>query len=68
SKTISTQSEDAIMKIYAQPGTIYYTLDLSSTPTCPNEYVEMSEERPGLNYIATEGSEWIKTEELEATN
>ncbi|EPN4499024.1 hypothetical protein ACT0ZV_004523 [Yersinia enterocolitica] len=56
------------MKIYAQPGTINYTLDLSSTPTCPNEHVEMSEERPGLNYIATEGSEWIKTEELEATN
>ncbi|EMJ3157333.1 TPA: hypothetical protein ACGPJB_002810 [Yersinia enterocolitica] len=56
------------MKIYAQPGTLYYTLDLSSTPTCPNEYVEMSEERPGLNYIATEGGEWIKTEELEATS
>ncbi|EKN4866935.1 hypothetical protein FG443_004285 [Yersinia enterocolitica] len=56
------------MKIYAQPGTIYHTLDLSSTLTCPNGYVEMSEERPGLNYIATEGGEWIKTEELEATN
>ena len=55
------------MKIYAQPGTIYYTLDLSSTPTCPNEYVEMSEERPDLNYIADERGFWVKIEQAEAT-
>ncbi|HDQ1373227.1 TPA: hypothetical protein P7W98_002968 [Escherichia coli] len=48
------------MKIYAEPGTAGYTLDLSKTPLCPDGFVEMSEERPGLNFIATEEGAWVK--------
>ena len=56
-----------MIKYYAQPGTIYYTIDLSTTPTCPDGCIEMLEERPGLNYIATEDGQWIKVEDSEIT-
>ena len=48
------------MKIYAEPGYAGYTLDLSETPFCPEGFVEMSEERPGLNFIATQNGQWIE--------
>lgn len=51
------------MKIYAEPGTAGYTLDLSKTPSCHEGFVEMSEERPGLNFIATEDGSWVKAQE-----
>lgn len=51
------------MKIYAEPGYAGYTLDLSETPECPEGFVEMSEERPGLNFIATDDGTWVKAQE-----
>lgn len=48
------------MKIYAEPGYAGYILDLSETPECPDGFVEMSEERPGLNFIATQDGKWVE--------
>lgn len=48
------------MKIYAEPGYAGYTLDLSETPECPEGFIEMSEERPGLNFIATQDGKWVE--------
>lgn len=50
------------MKVYARPGTNGYTLDLTGTPECPEGFVEMSGERPGLNFIAMDDGEWAETQ------
>lgn len=49
------------MKVYARPGTNGYTLDLTAYPVCPEGFVEMSGERPGLNFIAMDDGTWVET-------
>lgn len=49
------------MKIYTELGYAGYIFDLSETPSCPEIFVEMSEERPGLNFIAAQSGNGLKS-------
>ena len=50
------------MKYYGVVGTTLTATDESSSPVCPEGYIEMLEDRPSIEHLAQADGSWVKHE------